>query len=137
LEWTKGNNPTLLIIWDKIVFMINDPEVAKKANVTAKTELDIKVIDDPHKVADLKQKVLDFLNLPPSAKRAIQILHVNYAIICSLPQLTMKIPSQTIQSNITANVSAAAAAAAAIKKIGPESLPATGIKSENMTSPSP
>jgi len=26
---------------------------------------------------------------------------------------------------------------AAIKKIGPESLPATGIKSENMTSPSP
>jgi hypothetical protein len=75
------------------------------------------------------------LNLPPSAKRAIQILDVNYAIICSLPQLTMKIPSQTIQSNVTANVSAAAAAA--IKKIGPESLPATGIKSENMTSPSP
>jgi hypothetical protein len=87
-----------------------------------------------HKVADLKQKVLDFLNLPPSAKRAIQILDVNYAIICSLPQLTMKIPSQTIQSSITANVSAAAAA---IKKIGPESLLATGIKSENMTSPSP
>jgi hypothetical protein len=120
--------------WDKIVFMINDPQVAKKANVTAKTELDIKVLDDPHKVADLKQKVLDFLNLPPSAKRAIQILDVNYAIICSLPQLTMKIPSQTIQSNITANISAAAAA---IKKIGPESLPATGIKSENMTLPSP
>jgi hypothetical protein len=46
----------------------------------------------------------------------------------------MKIPSQTIQSNVTANVSAAAAA---IKKIGPESLLATGIKSENMTSPSP
>ena len=91
--------------WDKIIFMINDSQVAKRANVTAKTELDIKVLDDPHKVADLKQKVLDFLNLPSSYKQAIQILDVNYAIICSLPQLTMKIPSEAIQSNITANVS--------------------------------
>lgn len=44
----------------------------------------------------------------------------------------MKIPSQTIQSNITANISAAA-----IKELRPESLPATGIKSENMTASSP
>ena len=114
--------------------MINDPEVAKKANVTAKTELDIKVLDDPHKVADLKQKVLDFLNLPPSDRRAIQILDVNYAIICSLPQITMKIPSQGVQSNTTANISTSAAA---IRGLSPESLSATGIKSENMTSPSP
>ena len=120
--------------WDKIVFMINDPEVAKKANVTAKTELDIKVLDDPHKVADLKQKVLDFLNLPPSDRRAIQILDVNYAIICSLPQITMKIPSQGVQSNTTANISTSAAA---IRGLSPESLSATGRKSENMTSPSP
>jgi hypothetical protein len=47
----------------------------------------------------------------------------------------MKIPSQTIQSNITANISAASAAA--IKELSPESLPATGIKSENMTASSP
>ena len=119
--------------WDKIIFMINDSQVAKKANVTAKTELDIKVLDDPHKVADLKQKVLDFLNLPSSDRPAIQILNVDYAIICSLPQLTMKIPSQTIQSNIPANASEAAAA---IKKQSPESLRSAGIKSENTTSPS-
>jgi archaellin len=119
--------------WDKILFMIRDPEIAMMANVSAQTELDIKVLDDPHKVADVKQKVLDFLKLPVSAKRAIQILDVNYAIICSLPQLTMKIPSQAIQSNVTANISTATA----IEKISPESLPAAGIQGENMTTPSP
>jgi hypothetical protein len=102
--------------------MINDPQV----DVPAKTELDIKVLDDSHKVADLKQKVLDFLNIPTTDKRAIQILEINYAIICSLPQLMMKILSQTIQSNITANI--ATTTAAAIEKISPESLLATGIK---------
>jgi hypothetical protein len=44
----------------------------------------------------------------------------------------MKISTQTIQSNITSNISAAA-----IEELGPESLSATGINVENMTSSSP
>jgi hypothetical protein len=69
--------------WDKIIFAIIDPDLAKKVNLTANTELDIKVLDDPHKVADIKQKVIDFLNVPNAPKKAIQILDVEYAIICA------------------------------------------------------
>jgi hypothetical protein len=69
--------------WDKIIFAIVDPDLAKKVNLTANTELDIKILDDPHKVADIKQKVLDFLNVPNAPKKAIQILDVEYAIICA------------------------------------------------------
>jgi hypothetical protein len=50
--------------WDKIVFVIVNPDLASKTNLPANSELDIKVLDDPHKVADIKQKVLTFLQLP-------------------------------------------------------------------------
>jgi hypothetical protein len=69
--------------WDKIIFAITDPILAKKVNLTAGTELDIKVLDDPHKVVDIKQKVLDSLKVPTAPKKAIRILDVNYAIICA------------------------------------------------------
>ena len=42
--------------WDKNVFVGPNRQVAKRANVSANTELDIKVRDDPHKVADIKQQ---------------------------------------------------------------------------------
>jgi YVTN family beta-propeller protein len=70
--------------WDKIVFDITDPNIAKKLNLTANTELDIKVLDDPKKVADIKQKVLDFLKVPNENKSSIQILDVEYAVICEM-----------------------------------------------------
>jgi hypothetical protein len=77
--------------WDKIVFEIKSSSLARKVNLTANTELDIKVRDDPTKVADIKQKVLNFLHVPTApasnetiaSRNAIQILNVNYAIICS------------------------------------------------------
>ncbi|MFI5423791.1 MAG: hypothetical protein ACHQXG_03275 [Nitrososphaerales archaeon] len=69
--------------WDKIIFMIIDPELAKRVNLTANTELDIKVLDDPHTVADIKHKVLDFLNQSNASPKAIQIMQVEYAIICA------------------------------------------------------
>jgi hypothetical protein len=69
--------------WDKIVFMIISPDLGRKVNLTAKTELDIKVLDDPLKVADIKQKVLDFLKVPNAPRDTIRILDVNYAIICA------------------------------------------------------
>jgi YVTN family beta-propeller protein len=68
--------------WDKIVFSIVDPVLAKKLNFTLNSELDVKVLDDPHKVADIKQKVLDFLHVPNASKTAIKIVDVGYAISC-------------------------------------------------------
>jgi len=104
--------------WDKIIFAITDPRVAQRINVTVNTELDIKVQDDPHKVADIKQKVIDFFKLPSSDKRAIKILSVNYAIICALqtpPSMQTLSPLHS-QSNVTSS------SAAAMAKIEPESL---------------
>lgn len=69
--------------WDKIVFMITSPVLAKKANVSANTELDIKVLDNPQEVADLKQKVLNFLGLPNENKTSLRIIDVEYAIVCT------------------------------------------------------
>lgn len=69
--------------WDKIIFMIKSPELAQKVGLAANTELDIKVLDDPKKVADIKQKVLDFLGLRNVPRNIIQILDVDYSIICA------------------------------------------------------
>ena len=41
------------------------------------------MLDDPHKVADLKQKVLNFLNAPNENKSSLKILDVEYAIVCA------------------------------------------------------
>jgi hypothetical protein len=65
--------------------MVTDPKLASQVNVTANTELDIKVLDDPQKVADLKQKVLDFIGAPNGNKSSIKIIDVEYAIICAMP----------------------------------------------------
>jgi len=69
--------------WDKIKFMINSSELAQRVNLTANTELDIKVLDDPRKVVDVKQEVLDYLGMPNATKDAITIVDVDYAIICA------------------------------------------------------
>jgi nitrous oxide reductase accessory protein NosL len=47
--------------------------------------IDIKVLDDATKVADIEKKVLDFLKLPdnPQNRNAIFIIDVEYAIICA------------------------------------------------------
>jgi len=92
--------------WDKIVFMITDPKLATKANVTANTELDIKVLDDPKKVADLKQKVLNFLGDAKGNKSTIRIVDVEYAIICALPP-----PNHFVPPHFQANETSPSAAA--------------------------
>ncbi|MFZ0326859.1 MAG: hypothetical protein WAL66_06095, partial [Nitrososphaeraceae archaeon] len=71
--------------WDKIVFFIRTPDLASKVNLPANTELDIKALDDPHKVADIKQEVLTFLEVPNEPRSAIQIVNVEYSIICNSP----------------------------------------------------
>lgn len=121
--------------WDKIVFVIPNPQVAKRANVSANTELDIKVLDDPHKVADIKQKVLDFLKLQSSDKNAIRIVDINYAIICALQEP----PSIKTSSSLQSQSNTTSSPAAAVAKIDPDSLLKAGIKpqGENVTSALP
>jgi hypothetical protein len=121
--------------WDKILFVIPNPQVAKRAHVPANTELDIKVLDDPNKVADIKKKVIDFLKLQSSDKNAIKIVDIEYAIICALqgpPSIKTSSPMQS-QSNVSSP------SAAAIEKIDPDLLLKGGIKpqGENATSALP
>jgi len=52
--------------------------------VPRNTALDIKVIDDPKTVADIKGKVLTFLgaaDIPPN-REALRIAEVKYAMVC-------------------------------------------------------
>ena len=121
--------------WDKILFIIPNPQVAKRAHVPANTELDIKVLDDPHKVADIKQKVIDFLKLQSSDRNSIKILDIEYAIICAAhapPSIKTSLPLQS-QSNITSS------SAASLAKIDPDILLKAGQKpqGENVTSALP
>ena len=97
--------------WDKIIFMVTkDPSKNKVFPVSLlNKELDIKVLDDTSKVADIQQKVKNFLaggpSFDPSSRNAdytftpppltltqaqanaltIKIVSVQYAIVCSLP----------------------------------------------------
>ncbi len=83
--------------WDKIVFSIKNRDLAEKLNLTANTELDIKVLYYPTSVADIKQKFLDFLNAPYCASRkSVVILDVKYANSYSAP--TPSVPSTKLTS---------------------------------------
>ena len=76
---------------DKIVFEILDVLQAQLGAdqpdlnlVPRNTALDIKVIDDPTTVADIKGKVLTFLgaaDIPPNRDK-LRIVEVKYAMVC-------------------------------------------------------
>jgi len=72
--------------WDKIIFMIVNKEVAEYFGLPYRSELDIKVLDDPESVADIKRKVWDFLTGDPDStppadfRKFIRIIDVDYAI---------------------------------------------------------
>ena len=69
--------------WDKIVFVIKSADLSKRLKLPAISELDIKVLDDPTKVADLKKNVLNFLKVPNEPRSSIEIRNVEYSIICT------------------------------------------------------
>lgn len=77
--------------WDKIIFELKDKRVAEKVQQPVNTELDIKVLDNPKEVADLKKKILDFLGLPvnPETRKAIKILDVDFAVVCTEKKITL------------------------------------------------
>lgn len=78
---------------DKIIFkLINHPQ-AMNANDQAalgalplNEEMDIKVLDDPTTIADLKGKVLTFLRAVnnPANRALVKIVDVDYAMVCPL-----------------------------------------------------
>jgi hypothetical protein len=77
--------------WDKIIFKIINEEMAKKVQQPFDSELDIKVLDNPKEVADLKKKILDFLGLSdsPENRKGIIIIDVGYAILCNEKKIVL------------------------------------------------
>lgn len=73
--------------WDNVRFRILSPELAQNANLTADSELEVKILDNPQEVSDIKQKISELLNLgtPSQNNTAIDIIDVEYAIICASP----------------------------------------------------
>lgn len=76
---------------DKIIFALSgglpavDPDDQPALNAVPRdTELDIKVLDNPRTVADLKGKVLSFLGAVDSAatRQSVKIIDVDYAMVC-------------------------------------------------------
>jgi hypothetical protein len=94
--------------WDKIVFSISNPRLAGSLRLPLNTPLDIKVLDNPLTVADIKQKVLTFLKLQANQnnRNAISIIDIEYAIICaegpSISNVPIEhVPTEEIPVNVT------------------------------------
>lgn len=88
---TPAGVPIRTAHMDKIIFQIlGDLRAQLQADqpaldaVPRKTDLDIKVIDNPSTVADLEGKVLTFLGAAdtPQNRENIDISDVEYAVIC-------------------------------------------------------
>jgi YVTN family beta-propeller protein len=71
--------------WDKIVFKITSLDVAGNVNLPVDSELDIKVLDNPNVIIDIKKKILDFIHIPdtPEARGALLIISVDHSIVCA------------------------------------------------------
>ena len=89
-----GGNQIVAWHMDKIIFEIVGPLTALNAAdqmalnaVPHQTALDIKVIDDPKTVADVKGKVLTFLGAADTAfnRGSLRIVDVDYAVVCPNP----------------------------------------------------
>ncbi len=95
--------------FDKIIFLIrcdaqpgaapcliaqNPNEQPQLNAVPTNTPLDIKVLDNPRQVADIKSKVLTFLGAAVTAtnRNRLQIVDVDYTAVCALP--TTLIPAE-------------------------------------------
>ena len=88
---TAGGQPIFAAHADKIVFALSgglpavDPDDQGALNAIRRdTPLDIKVLDDPRTIADLKGKVLSFIGAVDNAatRAAVRITEVKYAMVC-------------------------------------------------------
>lgn len=94
-EVTLGGEPVRAVHMDKVIFRITDFLLAADAGdqaalnaVPRNSRLDIKVLDNPTTVADLKGKVLSFLGAVdgPINRERIVIDDVDYAVVCPNPE---------------------------------------------------
>jgi hypothetical protein len=94
-EVTLGGDPVRAVHMDKVIFHITDFLLAVDAGdqaalnaVPRNSRLDIKVLDNPTTVADLKGKVLSFLGAVdgPVNRERIVIDDVDYAVVCPNPE---------------------------------------------------
>ncbi len=76
---------------DKIIFMllgtlqaINPAQQEALNDVPRQVELDIKVLDNPRRIADLRGKVLSFIGAVdlPTFRQFVKIIDVDYAVVC-------------------------------------------------------
>ena len=88
---TAGGQQVFAAHADKIIFTLSGALVAQQQAdqaalnaVPRDTELDIKVLDDPRTIADLKGKVLSFIRAVDNAaaRAAVKIIDVDYAMVC-------------------------------------------------------
>ena len=88
---TAGGQLILAAHADKIIFTISgalpaaQPQDQAALNAVPRdSELDIKVLDDPRTIADLKGKVLSFMRAADTAaaRMAIKVIDVDYAMVC-------------------------------------------------------
>ena len=88
---TAGGQQVFAAHADKIIFTLSGALVAQQQAdqaalnaVPRDTELDIKVLDDPRTIADLKSKVLSFIRAADNAaaRAAVKIIDVDYAMVC-------------------------------------------------------
>ena len=88
---TAGGQQLFAAHADKIIFTLSGALVAQQQAdqaalnaVPRDTELDIKVLDDPRTIADLKGKVLTFIRAADTAvaRAGVKIIDVDYAMVC-------------------------------------------------------
>ena len=77
--------------WDKIIFKIINQQVANKIQEPFNTELDIKVLDNPKQVSDIKEKILNFLGLSITSENraALEIIDIDYTILCTEKKIVL------------------------------------------------
>ena len=88
---TAGGGAVNAVHADKIIFRLTGTLQAILAadqvelnKIPLNTELDIKVLDDPFRIADLRGKVLSFIGAVDSAlqRDKVAIVDVDYAMVC-------------------------------------------------------
>jgi YVTN family beta-propeller protein len=74
--------------WDKIIFTIRSIGLAQQLNLPVGTELEIKIVDQPDNIVNIKEKILEFLKVPNEEEHSIDIIDVDYALICGKQEIS-------------------------------------------------
>jgi hypothetical protein len=69
--------------WDKVAFKIIRQNLASQLNLPYNSELDIRILEKPDGLTDIKKEVLDHLGVSETQRSAIQILDISYSIVCA------------------------------------------------------